>query len=567
MTITDHICHIIQKKRFILFCGAGISMNSGIPSVVPLLRRLLSKLGCEEDHLQQFLNSSFPFEATMENLNERTSIRSLLKIFDLNNPNANHHLIAWLAKQGFLKVIITTNFDQNIEFALSAAGLLEEKDFFVVSHFEDFKPSDYPDKIVVLKLHGTIDQPETVLTTISRIANQRNFSLMSRILQEVLQNCSYDDILFIGYSFSDHFDIRPAMMNLDVKEKNAYNIRYQPLEFPEHTEKVRADELFSGFEDATDFHCNVEHIVSSILTRFSLDEIHYTKYTEWENILDEWVETKMNTTGFTNGKIYLGYLFLASGFVTLARYYAAQTLPAADESREGKILRMLISDVTGKSFLKDPNNRDAAEAEKHYIVARDLAVELELEQYIHIYSSDLGSCHLMQQQFEKAEELFTEALGYFGPMLEDEETRQLFVEKYARTTIHLAHNFSKREMFDKAASHYEHIMPFCRNEGLNSCLELATTGYGLAHVLNGDTRIPEGLKLFIQAYPIAKIYGSIDRIRSVFFLICSWSQEIPGTIDTGDFYNREIEYIKEKTGFDRPLAEIPRRLIKDYKYK
>jgi hypothetical protein len=104
--------------------------------VQPLLTEVLTKLGASHDHIRLLFNSAFPFEAVIESFQERVSIVELLKVFDVINPNANHNLIAWLTKNNYLKTIITTNFDQNIETALALLGLVEGLDFFVISNLE-----------------------------------------------------------------------------------------------------------------------------------------------------------------------------------------------------------------------------------------------------------------------------------------------------------------------------------------------------------------------------------------------------------------------------------------------
>jgi len=565
MEVSKLINSLIKQKKLMVFCGAGISINSGIPTVYPLLTKLLSELGCENEHIKLLFNSSFPFEAIMENIKERVDISKLIKLFDLNNPNSNHNLIAWLAKNEYLNTILTTNFDQNIEIALSNSGLNENEDYFVISDLDKFNIENYSDKIIVVKLHGNIKEPESVLTTISKIANRRNTNLMHGVLENIFLSNRFENILFIGYSFSDHFDIKPAIVSMPTCNKNVFFIQHQNTETTQRVVDSADNPLFDKFLSAQCLQCNFEAVVSLVYDEFQINKFSYKKSDEWIAIIESWTKSEFDKDSFVNKKNCLGYLFIAAGFINISKYYAELNLDKIDSSREGKILQMFVSDIIGKSYLKDPNERDAGEAAKHYITARQLAENLELNHFAKTFSGDLGSCYLMQQDFLKAEELFNEAIEYYKPLLDNSEQREKIIEKYIRISIHLAHSYAKRGMFPQSINLYKEILPLSEEGGFTSSFELCMTGYGLASVLNNDLKT--GLQLFTSAYPIAKAYGSIDRIRSLFFLICSWTKEVEGLTNAKEFYDKEIKYIKETTDFDRPLEEIPERLIKDYKYK
>ena len=89
----------------------------------------------------EILNSPLPFEAFMEIL-EDTGISKILDVFEQGVPNTNHFFIAKLARNGYLKVICTTNFELLIEDALRNEGLEKGRDFEVYCDEEQFSGID-----------------------------------------------------------------------------------------------------------------------------------------------------------------------------------------------------------------------------------------------------------------------------------------------------------------------------------------------------------------------------------------------------------------------------------------
>ena len=132
-----------NKGVYALLLGSGISRAAKIPTgwevVLELIRKLallsdedcepepeawyFQKYGCAPDYAelldkiaktpterQQLLRAYF--EPTAEEQEEKTK-----------QPTAAHHAIAQLVADGFVKVIVTTNFDRLMELALQEAGV------------------------------------------------------------------------------------------------------------------------------------------------------------------------------------------------------------------------------------------------------------------------------------------------------------------------------------------------------------------------------------------------------------------------------------------------------------
>lgn len=106
----------IDRGQTVVFCGAGISYNSGLPTVIPFIRYLLEKFDLPEEHKKAILGPQLndlgmPFEGFMESLIENSDATRLIDMYKAGNPNTNHRLLAKLMKAGKYMTIVTTNFD------------------------------------------------------------------------------------------------------------------------------------------------------------------------------------------------------------------------------------------------------------------------------------------------------------------------------------------------------------------------------------------------------------------------------------------------------------------------
>ena len=81
---TDEIKKDIEDKKILLFVGAGISKNSGLPLANELKKSILQKLVIDKrkkdvnEDIQEIMNSELPFEAFMETIEENSDISNIL---------------------------------------------------------------------------------------------------------------------------------------------------------------------------------------------------------------------------------------------------------------------------------------------------------------------------------------------------------------------------------------------------------------------------------------------------------------------------------------------------------
>jgi hypothetical protein len=160
-----------NKGVYALLLGSGISYSAGIPTgwgvLKELCRRIMLLDGAEEQDEIKWYEEKFGkaplYDEVIGMLAKTSSERNgLLKEFfepteeDLEEnkklPTKAHRAIAELVKQGYIKVIVTTNFDRLIEQALDELNV-QYQTLYHDSDIEGMKPLTHAD-CTVLKING-----------------------------------------------------------------------------------------------------------------------------------------------------------------------------------------------------------------------------------------------------------------------------------------------------------------------------------------------------------------------------------------------------------------------------
>ena len=130
-----------SKGTTALLLGSGISRSAQIPTGWEILNELIKRVAGlagaspSDDDLTKWFTDTFKAEASYSNVLEKiapTPTERMLVIKSFFEPSIEprtmqptdaHKAIASLVKQGYFRVIITTNFDRLLEQALSAEGV------------------------------------------------------------------------------------------------------------------------------------------------------------------------------------------------------------------------------------------------------------------------------------------------------------------------------------------------------------------------------------------------------------------------------------------------------------
>ena len=136
----NEIVRGLASRETIIFCGAGISFNSGIPVVKQLMSAILEKLGFEDEEMGELLQLFPSFEGFMQLLLENIGGYDLFDVFEpavsenqSRFANHNHSLISELMKSGNVRRNSVISFNRAHHFSPLHHRKLTES--FPVTHY------------------------------------------------------------------------------------------------------------------------------------------------------------------------------------------------------------------------------------------------------------------------------------------------------------------------------------------------------------------------------------------------------------------------------------------------
>lgn len=219
------VSDIIERKTSIFF-GAGISIGSGNLSADAIRNNLLLSLEYDGEKLYEksvidsLGNRTKQFEDFLNRIyadvNDPNKVKIFAELFnilyDSGNPNFNHHLIAYLLDQEYLKKVYTTNFDLHLEKAY------EDRTGEELTKW--ISGEDIDNSAQYVKLHGCISNVNEIRTLLNRIAKQKNLNEIRPIMERFLVEGEHENVLFLGYSFSDVYDIVKIILEISKERKD-----------------------------------------------------------------------------------------------------------------------------------------------------------------------------------------------------------------------------------------------------------------------------------------------------------------------------------------------------------
>ena len=192
-----------QPGVYALLLGSGVSRSAGIPTGWEVLQDLISKLAAsrglaQPDHPLDWYRETHGTDANYPDMLEqlgttpadrKSILRSYFEPTDyereqgLKQPTEAHSAIAELVVGGYVKIIVTTNFDRLVENALRQAGI-EPVVLSTPPQFDHAEPLTHM-KCCVIKLHGDYLAPDT-LNTVSELSEypKATRATLRRVLEE-----------------------------------------------------------------------------------------------------------------------------------------------------------------------------------------------------------------------------------------------------------------------------------------------------------------------------------------------------------------------------------------------
>ena len=162
-----------NKGAYALFLGAGISKAAHIPDgwlvEEELIKKIAATKGVKDEidwhkwYIKEFgeaANYSDLLNSLTTSPTERVQLMKEFidayedeKVLGWKQPTVAHRAIAKLAKAGYVKVIITTNFDRLVETALQDEGIIPQM-VYSESDFEHITPLAHATIPTVIKVNG-----------------------------------------------------------------------------------------------------------------------------------------------------------------------------------------------------------------------------------------------------------------------------------------------------------------------------------------------------------------------------------------------------------------------------
>lgn len=276
--LTDSLAFSIQSNRgvYALLIGSGVSQAAQIPTgwdiTLDLIRKLAAASGeSAEPDPEKWYRAKYDevpdYSKLIDGLAKtQTERQQLLRPYfepseeereeNAKQPTAAHKAIAWLVAQGFVKVIITTNFDRLLEKSLEEVGV----EPVVISSEEQVKgmlPLIHTQHCLV-KLHGDY-QDTRIRNTPSELSEySAEFNqLLDRIFDEF-------GLVVCGWSADWDFALRNAMFRAPSRRFTTYWAAYGQLKDEAQRLITHCGAQVIDIESADKFFGTIEEKVASI---------------------------------------------------------------------------------------------------------------------------------------------------------------------------------------------------------------------------------------------------------------------------------------------------------------
>jgi len=376
----------------------------------------------------------------------------LLDLFKSDITNSNHLLIAYLAKHGFVSTIFTTNFDCLLEKALEKVGLKEIEDFVVLmdeNHYEKVELDKVLNKILLVKLHGSLIDEASVITTIKGIKNGGGKG-MKKILEYLYRYASHDSVVVMGYSCSDRFDITPLIREIDCDRKKIFLIHHEenaigePMNMFKSLDRMFPFQDFSGEGMKYDIDLLCKSIWENCLNDPEIYD-HIKLEGSWEAKVNEWFNKYMTHEDilyYLLAKIYIDL----NDFVNVERCML-KCIEVTEDS-DNYLIRMRYCFLTAQLYQKCSYLSRATE-----FYEKVISIATKHRQLFEKFASiaNIGLVEMVCENYEKALKYMSEACEYFEK-IGKRDTLKMLYENTSRIYLILGNQEMSNNFYNKILS-------------------------------------------------------------------------------------------------------------------
>jgi hypothetical protein len=205
--IDEDLVRAVRDRTAILFVGAGVSMNLGLPDFGGLVDKIAKELGYDPEIFKLFAGNSELAEFYLVEDRPLGTLRSELdRTWHSNEIDIADSRVHRLIVELDFPLIYTTNFDRWIELAYDHWN----KKYVKVARVSDVKRI-VPDTTQIVKLHGDFEDDDSLVLTEASYFDR--LDLESPLDIKLRADTLGRTILFVGYSLSD-INIRLFLYNL-----------------------------------------------------------------------------------------------------------------------------------------------------------------------------------------------------------------------------------------------------------------------------------------------------------------------------------------------------------------
>ncbi|WP_288882966.1 tetratricopeptide repeat protein [Pedobacter panaciterrae] len=332
----------LTNQKISIFCGAGISYNSGLPVVYNFLEAIFNKFELSDEEKSIIHNTEFPFEAFIEMLQEECETDELLKIFKDGRYNTNHLLIAHLIKNNVAKNIITTNFDEQIEKACLVLDLKESVHYNVYRVEHEFKDIDWKSDLPnLIKIHGCSSDLKSMAINMRMVANQTDSTNRNNVVRNFFNRKLNPVIFIIGYSCSDVFDISPIIERIKDQQSEVLLLEhiFVSEEYKiENLTKQQHKNPFQLFKEGKRIFFSADMFIEKLWKTLRLNNYSFIKHdkTNWQQNIDRWYDIAVNANSKAFKYHVCSRLFYNIGYYALSEQHYNKGIAIAYELREYK---------------------------------------------------------------------------------------------------------------------------------------------------------------------------------------------------------------------------------------
>ncbi|MDD5949684.1 MAG: SIR2 family protein [Lachnospiraceae bacterium] len=180
-----------NHHKLVIFVGAGVSRNSGIPTWGQMVRVFADAIGYPQHRLSTSEYIRIPqYYYGMDDSTDHQEYYGMLKklISKEQKPNIINELIVQLKPEH----IVTTNYDKLLDWASDEYEVIRCDRDLLKSHSNHY----------LIKMHGDIDNVEKL---VFKEQDYLQYSQTHRLMETYLKSLLIDHVfLFVGYSLNDY---------------------------------------------------------------------------------------------------------------------------------------------------------------------------------------------------------------------------------------------------------------------------------------------------------------------------------------------------------------------------